>query len=378
MNIQVKPRPQDAIDAAFMEQALNFARGNLGLVAPNPSVGALVVRNGIVVGRGVTSRGGRPHAETLALDQAGAAAGGATLYVTLEPCSHVGHTGPCADAVISAGVARVVSALDDPDARVSGRGHARMRAAGIEVIVGIGAQAAMRDNLGHLLRVTQNRPMVTLKLAETRDGYAAGDEHDPRLMITGAAANDATHALRAHHDAIMVGIGTVLADDPLMSVRLKGCEDRRPLRVVLDTHARLPLGSRLAATVAELPVLVIAGQGADGDRIAALRRHGIEVAQVQAAADGHVDAGAALRHLAGRGLTRIFSEGGPRVASALILQGFADACVLFTRPAPLGRPGVPALSAAARARLDHSPQYRLATDDFCGQDRMRCYDRVLD
>ena len=196
-----------------------------------------------LVGRGVTAPGGRPHAEAVALAEAGEAARGATIYVTLEPCSHHGATPPCADAIVAAGVARVVAALEDPDARVAGRGFARLRAAGIAVEVGVGEAQARRDHLGHILRVTVGRPMVTLKLALTADGYAAGDEHDPRLAITGEAANGAVQVMRSLHDAIMIGVGTARDDDPLLTVRLPG--------VAQTAAARRPrLAARSAARVA--------------------------------------------------------------------------------------------------------------------------------
>ena len=365
-------------DARFMAAALAYGARHLGLVAPNPAVGALVVRAGIIVGRGATAPGGRPHAETIALNEAGALAQGATLYVTLEPCSHTGITGPCTDAIIAAGIARVVSALEDPDPRVAGRGHARLRAAGIAVSTGAGAAAARRAHLGHILRVTQGRPMVTLKLAQTRDGYAAGSDHDPRLMITGAVANARTHMLRAQHDAIMVGIGTILADDPLINVRLPGLEQRRPLRLVLDTHLATPLDSRLAATAGDFPTLLLAGPQAAAERAAHLAARKIAVQAVALDSDGRIDLRAALHMLAQRGLTRIFSEGGPRVAAALIAAGLADAVVLCTGPKPLGRAGVEALSPVARARLADPGVYALAADAPCGPDRMQFFERVLD
>ncbi|MDE3175088.1 MAG: bifunctional diaminohydroxyphosphoribosylaminopyrimidine deaminase/5-amino-6-(5-phosphoribosylamino)uracil reductase RibD, partial [Pseudomonadota bacterium] len=243
-------------DARFMDAALALGRRHLGLTAPNPSVGALILRGDVVVGAGVTAPGGRPHAETLALAEAGEQARGATAYVTLEPCSHHGQTPPCAEALVAAGVARVVCALEDPDERVAGRGIALLRAAGIEVVVGVGAQAARRDHLGHILRVTQGRPMVTLKIARTADGYAAGDEHDPRLAITGEIANRRTQTFRAQHDAIMIGIGTAIAADPLLTLRQPGL-DQKPLRVVLDSRLSLPPDSRLCATAETYPTLVV-------------------------------------------------------------------------------------------------------------------------
>ena len=356
---------------------LALGRRGLGVTAPNPSVGALVVRQGVIVGRGATRAGGRPHAETEALLDAGARARGATLYVSLEPCSHQGVTPPCAAAIIAAGVARVVSALDDPDPRVAGRGHRMLAEAGVAVTTGVLAEAARRANLGHILRVTEGRPMVTLKLAETADGFAAGAEHDPRLMITGPAANNVVQTMRAMHDAIMIGSGTARRDDPRLDVRLDGLTDRQPLRIVLDTHLTLPLGARLVATAREQPTLVIAGDAAPAAREQALAEAGVEVLRVTADAAGHVDLGRALRALAARGITRILSEGGPTVAARLIAEGFADTIHLFTSRTPLGRAGVAAIDAAARARLADPRLYRLAEDGTLGIDRLRRYERVL-
>ena len=244
-----------------MEAALNLGSRSLGLAAPNPAVGAILVKDGAVVGRGATAPGGRPHAERIAIAEAGEAARGATLYVTLEPCSHFGVSPPCVDAIIAAGVARVVSAMEDPNPLVGGQGHARLRAAGIAVSVGAGAAQARRDHLGHILRVTAGRPCVTLKLAETADGFASAGANDARLRITGPIADLRVQVMRSTHEAIMVGVETALVDDPALTVRLPGL-DRKPLRVVLDTHLRLPERSRVAATAAEIPTLVIAGAAA--------------------------------------------------------------------------------------------------------------------
>ncbi len=376
------PAPQPGLstiddeDARYMAAAIEFGRRGLGLAAPNPSVGALVVRDGVIVGRGATRAGGRPHAETEALKDAGDLARGATLYVSLEPCSHHGVTPPCADAIVRACVARVVSALDDPDTRVAGRGHERLRLAGIEVRIGVGADAARRANLGHILRISAGRPMVTLKLAETADGYAAGGNHDPRLMITGLAANNRVQMMRALHDAIMVGVGTALADDPLLTVRTAGLESRRPLCVVLDTHLRLPQRSRLATTAGDRKTLVIAGRDAPAERQIALESLGIEVVRVETA-NGHVDPAAALALLGKRGVTRVFSEGGPTVAADLIARGLADDVVMFTSPKPLAREGVPSLASSARAVLADATRFRLSSDVETGVDRMRRYERVL-
>lgn len=363
-------------DAAFMAAALSVGRRRLGETGDNPAVGALVVRDGTIIAQGWTDRGGRPHAEVMALRAAGEAARGATLYVTLEPCSHHGRSPPCAEAVIASGISRVVSAIEDPNPQVAGRGHAMLRDAGINVTIGVGERKARRAHLGHILRVTHSRPMVTLKLAETRDGFAAGSDHDRRLAITSAPANGLTHMLRATHDAIMVGVGTVRGDDPLMTVRLPGLEDRRPVRVVLDTHLGLSHATRLAATAQERPVLAIGGEGADVDRQEALDALGIATSRVAVAHDGHIDVAAALNLLALRGHMRVFSEGGPSVAAALIAQALADEVILFTAPKPLGRAGVPSLSAETRALLDDAARYALVEDVMIGPDRMRRYERL--
>jgi len=358
-------------DDRFMAAALAFGRRGLGQCAPNPAVGALIVREGIVVGRGVTGPGGRPHGEAVAIAEAGAEARGATLYVTLEPCAHQGRGAPCAPSIVAAGIARVVSAMEDPDSRTAGQGHALLRQAGIEVIVGVGAEAARADHRGHILRVTRGRPMVTLKLARTADGYAAGGDHDPRLAITGEAANLRVQVMRSMHDSIMVGIGTALVDDPLLTVRLPGAQGLKPLRVVLDSHLRLPHRSRLCATAGEFPTLVIAAETAPAARRQALEAAGVAVALVEGDPAGHVDLRAALHHLAQRGITRVFSEGGPRVGAALIALGLADEVVLFTALKPLGRPGVPALSRAALEVLDDPARYRDAETEQYGADAMR-------
>jgi diaminohydroxyphosphoribosylaminopyrimidine deaminase/5-amino-6-(5-phosphoribosylamino)uracil reductase len=295
----------------------------------------------------------------------------------LEPCSHHGETPPCTDAIIAAGVCRVVYAVDDPDPRACGRGAQILADAGIEVTRGVFAEEAKRANLGHFLRVTRKRPMVSLKLALTADSLAAGPAGDPRLVITGAPANGLVHVMRAMHDAVMTGIGTILADDPLLSVRLPGLEDRTPLRIVLDSNLRLPPSSRLAATTAKISVLAIAGEGASEQSAAQLREAHIEVAHVRRDATGRVDLDAALTLVAARGLTRIFCEGGPRVAAGLIGQGLADEVFIFTAPEALGRDGVLGLDADTAALLGDPQHYRLAETRMIGADRLTRYERVL-
>jgi len=370
-----EPFPQTATDDAFMAAALALGRRNLGRTAPNPAVGALLVRDGVVIARGWTAPGGRPHAEAIAMAAAGEAARGATLYVTLEPCAHHGATPPCVDAIIAGGVARVVTALEDPDPRVSGDGHARLREAGIDVLVGPGAAAARADHLGHILRVTRRRPMITLKLAQTADGYAAGAAHDPRLHITGPIADAFTHVQRSLHDAIMIGGGTARDDDPLMTVRLPGMQHYKPLRVVLDERLSLSPRSRLASTARETPLLVIAGAVSDQAVKTFEGATGAEVVCI-ALRDGLLDLTSALRLLADRGVTRLFSEGGPRVAESLLAADLADEVILHTGVKPLGREGRPALSAVARAALKDDSRYRLIETRALGADTMTRYARV--
>ncbi len=369
--------PDEATDAGFMAAAITYGRRWLGLTAPNPAVGCVIVRDGVIVARGATMPGGRPHAETEALREAGERAKGATLYVSLEPCSHYGVTAPCADAIVNAGLVRVVSALEDPDVRVAGRGHAKIVEAGIGLRTGVGVLEARRGNLGHIMRITAGRPMVTLKLAQTFDGFAAGGAHDPRLMITGASANGRVQIMRAMHDAIMVGVGTLVADDPLLTVRLPGLESRKPLRIVLDSQLRTPLASRLAVTAKDHRTLVICAEDAPVSAQSALESLGVEVLRVTREASGRLDLHAALQALGKRGITRVLSEGGPMVASELILRGLADEVALFTAPKPFGGQGAPALSQEARRALETESKFRLLEEGHAGVDRFAHLERVF-
>lgn len=368
------PQGNIAEHERWMRAALAFGRRGMGRAAPNPAVGALVVRNGVVLGRGVTAPGGRPHAEPLALAQAGDGARGATLYVTLEPCSHYGRTPPCTRAIIESGVGTVVYGLDDPDVRVAGRGLAQLRAAGIAVVGPIAEAEARRDHLGHLLRVTVGRPAVTLKMAETADGFAAPAPGDGRLLITGAPANAAVHGLRLLHDAVMVGIGTALADDPQLTVRLPGAVGQ-PGRVVLDSHLRLPPRATLVQTLETAPLIVVTSDAADARRADALQQAGATVLRAPAGSDG-LDLPLALKALGQHGLTRVFCEGGPTVAAALMEADLVDTLVLLTGPRALAAPGLPALDLPARSRLVDPACYSLVEDRMIGDDRLRAYERI--
>ena len=358
-----------------MRLAIALGERNLGLTWPNPSVGAVIVdENGdapVILAQGATQPGGRPHAERVALAAARERARGATLYVSLEPCSHHGKTSPCADAVVEAGVARVVSALQDPDSRVAGHGHARLRQAGIEVSVGCLAREAFRAHRGHIARVTQGRPAVTVKLARTTEGFA-GSRQGPRLMITGEAANARVHLMRAHADAIMVGIGTVLADDPLLNVRLPGLESRRPIRIVLDSGLRTPLTSRVVAGARDIHTWIVATAYAPVEAEAALTAQGVDVLRVPSDRNGRVLLPEALRALGARGLTRVFCEGGPGLADALAQADLIDELVLVTGGSARGRGDVPALGLALQDRMD---ELILLADEQAGPDLFMIWEK---
>ena len=363
-----------AADRRFMELALSLGRRGLGRTWPNPAVGAVIVKDGEIVGRGWTQPGGRPHAEVEALRRAGAMARRATLYVTLEPCSHHGKSPPCADAVIASGIARVVSAMEDPNPEVAGRGHARVRSAGIGVDVGIEVATARRDHAGHIRRMRDGRPHVTLKLAISADGKAAGAGRQ-RVAISGNAVRDRVHLMRARSDAIMIGVGTALADDPVLTCRLPGMAKMSPTRVVLDAGLRLPIQSRLVATAGETPLWIIGGEGAPAASETAARQCGVEVLRV-AEKQGRLDLRAVLSLLAKRGITRLMIEGGPTVASALIEADLVDEAIFFHSPLVIGQEGLPALEPRP-VQLLRQHLERVSSEPV-GPDRQETYERGSD
>jgi diaminohydroxyphosphoribosylaminopyrimidine deaminase / 5-amino-6-(5-phosphoribosylamino)uracil reductase len=360
-----------ANDIRFMELALALGRRGCGRTWPNPAVGAVIVKDGVIVGRGWTQPGGRPHAEVEALRRAGEAARGATLYVTLEPCSHFGKSPPCADAVIAAGISRVVSAIEDPNPEVAGEGHARLRAAGIAVEIGVGADEALRDHAGHISRMTQGRPHVLLKLALSADGKAAAAGRKP-IAITGEAVRERVHLLRAEYDAIMIGIGTALADDPVLTCRLPGMAKYSPVRVVADSMLRLPLNSRLVKSAYETPVWTIAGTAAPQEAEFRLLPLGVEVLRSPDSTDP-LDLKDALGFLSAKGLTRLMVEGGPTLASALIKADLIDEAVLFHSDKVIGPDGIEALDAGASAMLKQ--RLKLVATEPVGPDRQEIFAR---
>lgn len=377
-----------ARDRRFMSLALALGRRGLGNTWPNPAVGAVVVRldddgDPVIVGRGWTQPGGRPHAETEALRRAGEAARGATLYVTLEPCAHYGGTPPCAEAIIAAGIVRVVSAVVDPNAVAAG-GHAMLRAHGIAVDVGIGADEARRDLAGHLRRVHDHRPHVFLKLAVSADGKAGLAGRRP-AAITGEAARARVHLLRAMHDAVLTGIGTVLADDPQLTCRLPGMAARSPVRVVLDTSLRLPVTSALVRSAGETPVWVMTGHDAPAEAEAALVARGIEVLRIPGAlscaggggaAAGRLDLSAVLRLLADRGITRLMVEAGPIVSAAFLAADLVDEAALMRGPDAIGADGIDALEGMPLTVLTASPRLQARGVDAVGADTIATFERA--
>lgn len=358
-------RADPAQDRRFMALALSLGRRGMGQCWPNPAVGCVIVKAGRIVGRGWTAPGGRPHAEPQALAQAGAQARGATAYVSLEPCAHHGQTPPCAEALVAAGVSRVVAALADSDPRVSGKGFDILRAAGIEVVSDVLAEEAERDHAGFFQRVETGRPFVTLKLANSFDGRIATATGQSQ-WITGPEARRYVHALRACHDAVMVGGGTARQDDPALTVRGFG-EVRQPVRVVLSRRLDLPLMGQLARTASQVPVWICHGETVDP----LLRRSWQEIGAVLLpcrVVRGQLDPEDVLRQLGAQGLTRVFCEGGGAVAAALLAQDLVDELIGFTAGVAIGAEGLPSIGAMGLERLAEAPRYRLRETRPIGAD----------
>jgi diaminohydroxyphosphoribosylaminopyrimidine deaminase / 5-amino-6-(5-phosphoribosylamino)uracil reductase len=357
----------DETDRRFMAAAIRMSRHHLGLTATNPSVGTLIVRNDgagpRIVGRGVTAVGGRPHAEPQALAEAGGLARGATAYVTLEPCAHHGRTPPCAETLITAGIVRVVGAANDPDPRVSGRGYAMLREAGIVVVEPVLADMAADLMAGYLIRSVRKRPEVTLKLAVSADGMI-GRRGEGQDAITGEISRAQVHAMRAEADAILIGIGTALADDPDLTCRLPGMAQRSPVRVVLDGQARLPKDSRLARSAGETPVLVASSIDADPARKAALAARGVEFIGAELAG-GLVALPELLDDLAARGIATLMVEGGATIAAQFLADGLVDRIALFSGPAKVGKGGI----ASPITQADNMAGFRLVREAAFGEDR---------
>ena len=331
--------PFSRLDQHWMRLALSFGERGLGRTWPNPSVACHIVSNSRIIARGRTEIGGRPHAESIALGRARDQSDGATAYVTLEPCSHTGKTGPCAELLANSGIARVVTPLSDPDERVSGTGHRLLRKAGVRVESGCLEEGAIRSHLGFLLRAVHGRPMVALKLAHSLDGRVATGTGESK-WITGSASRRLVHVMRSRHDAVMVGRGTALSDDPRLTPRGIGA-DHLPVRIVLDTNLSAPVDSNLGNSARDGPVWICHGADAPESGRDAWREAGAETIECGAARISGLDLAIVMKHLAERGLTRIFCEGGPRLASSLIRGGLVDRFISFSSGTVLGSDAMP-------------------------------------
>jgi diaminohydroxyphosphoribosylaminopyrimidine deaminase / 5-amino-6-(5-phosphoribosylamino)uracil reductase len=355
-------------DIRWMRLALSLGRRGMGRTWPNPAVGCVIVKDGRVLGRGWTQQGGRPHAETMALAQAGDSAKNATAYVTLEPCAHHGKTPPCVAALIAAKVKRVVTALADPDPRVSGKGHAMLTAAGITVETGcLKAQAAL-DHAGFLKRVTQNLPFVSLKLASSFDGRIATASGESK-WITAAPARRLVHLARARHDAVLIGSGTAKADDPSLNVRDLG-PIAQPVRVVCDTHLATDPASQLGQSAGEIPLWLCHGLGADTAR---WQGSSAELLACKTTPDNRLDISDVLQTLATQGLTRIFCEGGSQLAASLLADNLVDQLIGFTAGLTLGANGTPAIAALPEQALAEYPRFTLSETRQIGPDLMHIW-----
>lgn len=359
-----------------MALALALARRGVGQVWPNPAVGCVLVKDGAVIGRGWTQKGGRPHAETEALERAGAAAKGATAYVTLEPCSHQGETPPCASALIEAGIVRAVVATTDPDPRVDGKGVAMLRDAGIAVALGLRRAEADAVNAGFFLRVREGRPLVTLKLATTLDGRIATKSGESR-WITGEESRRRAHLMRATHDAVLVGSNTVAVDDPELTCRLPGLIGRSPVRVVFDATAKLAPTAKIVATARQVPSWAVIGPNALAAQRGALERAGVVLIDAEVTAAGHTDVPDALRALAARGITRVLCEGGAGIAASLLRAKLVDRLAWFHAPRVIGGDGIAAADALGIAALGEAPGFTRVALETSGEDVLETYVRAV-
>jgi diaminohydroxyphosphoribosylaminopyrimidine deaminase/5-amino-6-(5-phosphoribosylamino)uracil reductase len=346
-----------------MELAIRLSRRALGTTAENPPVGCVIVKNDALVGLGWTSPRGRPHAEPQALAMAGGQAKGATAYVTLEPCAHHGRTPPCAEALVAAGISRVVAALEDPDPRVSGGGFAILRRAGIEVATGTGAEAARMPLAGFFRRILRKRPYVVVKMAVSADGKIAAGAGQ-RTRLTGAEVMARVHLMRAESDAILVGLSTVLADDPELTCRLPGMESRSPIRIVADTRLSIPPTAKLVKSAPVVPLWLLATRQAT-------MGPGVTVVPCKPGADKWVDMADALAELAGRGINRLMVEGGAHLVSSLLEAGLVDEFHLFRAPMTLGEGAVNALAGIPLSVLDE--RFARLHEEELGNDRLTVY-----
>jgi len=364
-------RPAQDQDERFMAAALSYGRQNLGQTFPNPSVGALVVSGGAeprIIARGVTAKGGRPHAEAEALAKAGTAAKDATIYVTLEPCVPHGRGEPCTDIIRRSGISRAVIALADPNPATAGRGIARLKEAGVAVTVGPGAREAARTHAGHIRRMKDGRPQVILKIAVSADGKTGLKDRKPAEISCEISRAEA-HMLRATSDAVMVASGTVLADDPMLNCRLPGMADRSPIRVALDGNLRIPLDTKLVKTAREIPFWIITRPDAPLEKQRELEEAGVEVMRVSTSG-ARIDLSEALHLLATRNITRLLVEGGPIISAELLRENLIDEAMIVQSPKKLGPDAIPALEGMQLSALLDNPRFEVIERRMLGSDSL--------
>ncbi|WP_421781335.1 bifunctional diaminohydroxyphosphoribosylaminopyrimidine deaminase/5-amino-6-(5-phosphoribosylamino)uracil reductase RibD [Kiloniella litopenaei] len=365
---------QHLVDLQHMDAALALAARGLGSTSPNPSVGCVIVKNGRVIGRGRTQPGGRPHAERVALDEAGTASQGATAYVTLEPCSHHGKTPPCCEALITAGISRCVVAMEDSDARVQGRGLKALIDAGIEVAVGIRQHEAEELNAGFFKRIRHGRPLVTLKVATTLDGRIATKSGQSK-WITGNAARHAGHMLRVRNDAILVGSGTAVIDNPRLDVRLPGLTKQSPTRVVMDGRLRLPLTHDLVARAKEHKTILMTFRENDSSRLSAYEDAGVKICLIDKDKDGYISPKEVLKALGEQGITRVLVEGGSHIIGSLLKDDLVDRIVWFRASKIIGGDGLSVTTGFGLEDLSLAPRFTLSNVAKLGDDMMESYRR---
>lgn len=360
-------------DRQYMMAAIALAGRGLGNVWPNPSVGCILVNNRKIVGRGWTQPSGRPHAESKALEMAGDAARGSTAYVTLEPCSHHGKTKPCVESLINAKISRLVASMEDPDPRVSGQGFSAMDAAGVEVLVGLGEECARYLNAGFIKRINVGQPLVTFKMAISLDGKGATSFGESK-WITNKLSRSQGHLLRANHDAILIGSGTAIADNPLLTCRLPGLLGTSPVRVIMDGRLLTPIKNKVIRSARITPTWIITVKGKSSEEKLNYERHGVKIFEVDGDSEGHPDVIKALKILGTQGITRVLLEGGPKIAAAFIRARGVDRLVSFRSPIIIGGDGSPVIEGLALKKLERAPTFSPHTVSQLGSNVFETFD----
>ena len=361
-------------DAEWMEIALRLADRNTGNVCPNPSVGCLIVNNDRIVGRGWTQEGGRPHAEVMALEQAGEKSIGASVYTTLEPCSHFGKTPPCSDALISARIKRLIGAMKDPDPRVDGMGFVKLRDAGIEVVEGILEREAEALNRGFIKRIKEKLPFITLKMAMSIDSRIATKTYDSQ-WITGEEARHSSHFLRSKHDAILTGIGTVLYDNRILNTRISGLENRSPTRIIMDAKLRLPVDSQIVSTATDYKTIICTTGAAEKSKKKHIESFGLQVLTLTSNKSGRVSLIETLKVLAAKGINNVLVEGGGILSTEFLRSDLIDELLVYRAPIVLGGDGRAAVEGLGVSDLSGAAAFERTGIASIGTDLMETYKR---